>query len=33
MSVGPAERLGPHPYPLVCGHCAILGRACHCEQV
>ena len=33
MGVGPAERLGPHPYPLVCRHCVILGRACHCEQV
>ena len=33
MGVGPAERLGPHPYLPVYGHCAVLGHACECEQV
>ena len=33
MGVGPADWLGPHPYLLVCRHCAIPGRACQCEQV
>ena len=33
MGVGPANRPGPHPYLPVCGHCAVFGHACQCEQV
>jgi len=33
MGVGPADWPGPHPYLLVCAHCAVFGRACQCERV